>query len=183
MRSVPQKHSLYCSPRVIYCVKASALPNLQHCSKAPVLSQRSRKPRTFLNCHKLFPNTVSISLRAKIKPALDKPCRYFTFCTVSTPEILVAASPLAPILFLVPSLPPGERYTCSQANALCVMLLSGCFDGWDGMGAFGTFCLREEFVRDVGALKPGGLRSGRKHRNMIVVDASTHTHTLLFQRI
>jgi hypothetical protein len=27
--------------------------------------------RTFLNCHKLFLNTVSISLRAKIKPARD----------------------------------------------------------------------------------------------------------------
>jgi hypothetical protein len=27
--------------------------------------------RTFLNCHKLFSNTVSISLRAKINPAHD----------------------------------------------------------------------------------------------------------------
>jgi hypothetical protein len=99
-----------------------------------------KKSRTFLNCHKLFSNTVSISLRAKIKPALDKPCRYFTFCTVLTPEIVVAALPLAPILFPGPSLPFGvSDIPCFQARALVRSLLSRCFNGWDGMGAFGTF--------------------------------------------
>jgi len=36
-----------------------------------MLGSTLSKFRTFLNCHKLFLNTVSISLRAKIEPAHD----------------------------------------------------------------------------------------------------------------
>lgn len=59
--------------------------------------RKSEKPRTFLNCHKLFPNTVSISLRAKIESARDL---HFGFARLVQPVSWNAVlPPLAPFLF------------------------------------------------------------------------------------
>lgn len=61
--------------KVMMMATTSSCAALHMCNSATMFPAFLLPPedqvRTFLNCHKLFLNTVSISLRAKIKPAHD----------------------------------------------------------------------------------------------------------------